>query len=120
MVQAFARALVEWRGLCDPRLQEGFAITLHDARPDMRIAIRDKPRHRLGQRQADDLQHLFARQRGATDALEGQAHRAVDMMLTVDQRAIDIEDDQFHSASAKGSSGTSLSCQPRLFQVRFM
>ena len=83
--------------------------------------IGGKPRHRNRQRQPDDGQRGRTRGRGQVMGGKGRIHRRQNMCLTVDQRAIDIEDDKAQLAqtgSSKGSAGTSLARHSRWSHVR--
>jgi hypothetical protein len=53
----------------------------------------------LRQRQPDDAEHLAAAGRRQAEGREGVPHGRADGMLTVDQRAVAIEDDELHAAA---------------------
>ena len=57
--------------------------------------------NRLIERQADNGEHLLARQRIETMRGEGAVHRGDDHVLAVDQRAIAIENDKAEGRGQK-------------------
>lgn len=70
------------------------------------VVTMGQPGHGLGQRQADDATGL-GRARGIEPTTgKGGGHMLRDQRLRVDQRAIHVEDDEFHAPSS-GSPLTS-------------
>ncbi len=105
-------------------LEEGALVALGDAGAQRGIDIRHERMDRLGKRQPDDGQHFLARQVLEAMRVEGMVHRRDDHVLTVDQRAVAIENDEAegrgHSSSPAKASFASRSSKPRSFQLAFM
>lgn len=74
--------------------EKGIAVARRDAAAEARLGLRQQRRQRLVEREADDREHLRARQFGQPVRGKGMRHRRHDHVLAVDQRAVAIEDDE--------------------------
>src|SRR5690606_26459348 len=104
-----------------PQLEERILVAFRHPPPLLRFNLRNERRHGLVKRQADDREHLLARQDGEPMRLEGMGHRRDDHVLAVDQRAVTIEDDEAnwrgHASSPSKAFSASRSSKPSSFQL---
>src|SRR5690606_34924706 len=78
-------------------LEERLAIGLADPRHDARIdAFGQQPRDGERQREPDDGEDVLPHRQLEAVRVEGARHRRHDDVLTVDQRAVAVEDDEVH------------------------
>src|SRR5690606_31213508 len=79
------------------QLEEGLAVSLADPRHEARVGVlRKQARDGERQREPDDGEDLVPHRQLEAVRVEGARHRRHDDVLTVDQRAVAVEDDEVH------------------------
>jgi len=79
------------------QLEEGLAVSVADPRHEARVGVlRQQARDSERQREPDDGEDLVPHRQLEAVRVEGARHRRHDDVLTVDQRAVAVEDDEVH------------------------
>ena len=79
------------------QLEERLAISLADPRYEARVGVlRQQARDGERQREPDDGEDFISHRQLEAVRVEGPRHRRHDDVLTVDQRAVAVEDDEVH------------------------
>lgn len=97
------------------QLEEGLAVGVADPRHEARVGVlRQQARDGERQREPDDGEDLVPHRQLEAVRVEGARHRRHDDVLTVDQRAVAVEDDEVHVGVYRGNCSTGLASLERL------